>query len=398
MLITKKGKNMATTTNNNVIKFPRILGSRLRVNVSKNSTYKEDVEDITSTDNIVFYGNKLVLKFFGTEPTVQDLWLYFQLIETFQKGKISFENKDDTEFEDQELSKMEKSKLIKEYFEFYKKELSFIHTTEEKKAFLMLKVEEEIERRKIEIEKILYLKSDKIVETKVDFVVLLKERGLTVNLNNKIVLANSLKRLTTLGLEWYILDDETENEFKKIKQSHKNNSSFYIEELKECFIKNISKFKVYFRTLLHDGCILDNHSTAIIRIDKGFFDLTLRSETFDFSVFKKLKGNVSKILYVNLVYAHKNIMSKEYLYNILNLEENRRDDKKLETSQNAIKELIKHKILDPKSGYDKDNKVFKIFLDEEFFLKSGLKAKFEYLQKIEEKKQKIQNKKRGKKQ
>lgn len=375
-------------TNNNIIRFPRLLGSRLRANVSKNNTHKQNFDEITSTDNIVFYGNKLVLKFFGTEPNVYDLWLYFQLIESFQKGNISFEDKEDLDSDDAELDKKEKQKLIKEYAELYKKELSYISSTEDKKAFLVSKVEEEMERRKINIEKILYLKSDKVVETKIDFAALLKERGLTINLNNKIALANSLKRLITVGLEWYVLDEETEEEFKKIKQSYKNNSSLYIEDLKACFSKNVSKLRVYFRGLLHDGYILDNYSTAVIRIDKGFFDLTLKSETFDFSVFKKIKGNVSKILYVNLSYAYKSVMSKEYLYEILNLEQNRRDDKKIETVKEAIKELVKNKILDEKSGYDKTNKVFKIVLDEEFSEKSGYKQKHLYLQKKEENLQK----------
>lgn len=387
------------TTNNNIIKFPRMLGSRLRINVSKNNTNKQEIDEINSFNNMVFYGNESVLKFYGTEPNLYDMWLYFQLIEAFQKGNISFENKEFIDC-DIETSQEAKQKLMDNYFDLYKNELTLFSTNKEKQEFLMSKVEIEIERRKSEIEKVLYLKSEQVVVVNVDFASLLKERGLTTNLNNKMALANSLKRLTTVGLEWYILDSETSEEFKKIKQKHKNNSSLYLDELKECFQKNYTKSKNYFRTLLHDGCIKDNYSTGVIRIDKGFFDLTLKSETFDFSVFKKIKGNVSKILYVNLAYAYKSIMSKEYLYEILNLEQNRRDDKKLETVQEAIKELIKNNILDKSSGYDKTNKVFKIVLDEDFAEKSGYKQKHLYLQKQEEyqaKKRKQAEKKLGNK-
>ena len=88
-------------------------------------------------------------------------------------------------------------------------------------------------------------------------------------------------------------------------------------------------------------------------------------------------------------------MSKEYIYNILNLEEKTRDDKKLSLTKKAIQNLIKNKVLSDKSGYDKDNKVFKIELNEEFYEKSGLKAKSEYIQKsLQKKEEKIKKNQR----
>lgn len=400
---------MKTITNNNIIQFPRVLGARFRANPNNRNNTNIDTnstlifpssEDVDSIDNFIFYGDKLVLKFVGAEPSVSDMWLYFQLIEAFQKTNISFETKDENskkELEDKEISIDAKRTLAKEYQEKYKKELSYLYSMDEKKDFLRSKVEEEIEKRKLEIDRILYLNSYTNVVVDIDINMLLKDRGLPVNLNNKLPIINSLERLNAIGLSWYVLSDSLSEEFKKVKQKHNNNSSLYLEELRDLFKRRIHKTSIYFRHLLNGVSIPEEMSSAKIKLDKGFFDLTLRSERFDFSVFKKLEGNVSKTLFVNLSYAYKNVMSKEYLYNLLSLEENRRDDKKLVTVKNAIQDLIKNEVLSETSGYDRTNKVFKLELNEEFYEKSGLKAKVEYLQKKEEKLKKLQNKKGGKK-
>jgi hypothetical protein len=399
------------TINNNIIQFPRVLGARFRANPNNRNNTNIDTnspliipssEDVDSIDNFIFYGDKLVLKFVG-EPSVSDMWLYFQLIEAFQKTNISFENKDENskkELEDKEISASAKNELVREYRIVFKKELSYLDTTEEKNSFLRSKVDEEIEKRKLKIDRILYLNSPVNVVVDIDINMLLKERGLTINLHNKESIVKSLERLNNIGLSWYVLNDNLSEEFKKVKQKYNNNSSLYLEELRDLFKRRIHKTNMYFRHLLNGVNITKEMSSAKIRIDKGFFDLTLRSERFDFSIFKKLEGNISKTLFVNLSYAYKNIVSKEYIYNLLSLEENRRDDKKLLTVKNAIQDLIKNEVLSDKSGYDKENKVFKLELNEEFYVKSGLKAKSEYIQKTlqrkEEQKKRIQRMK-GKK-
>jgi hypothetical protein len=385
------------TTNNNIIQFPRILGSRFRSNPNnknntnintENSFMFPSVDDVDSIDNFIFYGDKLVLNFYGAEPSVSDMWLYFQLIEAFQKTNISFENKDENskkELEDKEISVSTKNELVREYKETYKKELSYLDTIEEKNSFLRSKVDEEIERRKLEIDRILYLNSPTNVVVDIDINMLLKERGLTVNLHNKESIVKSLGRLNSVCLGWYVLNDNLSEEFKQLKQKYNNNSSLYLEPLKDLFKRRIHKTSIYFRHLLNGVDISEEMSSARIRLNKGFFDLTLRSERFDFSIFKKLEGNTAKTLFVNLSYSFKNVMSKEYIYNILNLEEKTRDDKKLSTVRKTIDELIKNDVLSKNSGYDRTNKVFKLELTEEFYEKSGIKAKVEYTQKREEK-------------
>lgn len=65
------------------------------------------------------------------------MWLYFQLIEAFQKLTLvlKLKMKIQKELEDKEISVSTKNELVREYKETYKKELSYLDTIEEKKSF-----------------------------------------------------------------------------------------------------------------------------------------------------------------------------------------------------------------------------------------------------------------------
>lgn len=373
--------------NNNIITFPSALGARFYANPSRfdssreiSTEYIENGENIESIGNLIFYGDKIVLEFTGIEPSVSDMWLYFQIIENFQKGDISYEDKNDYEKShvDNEISLKTKKKLVDEYSILYKNDIQKIFDTDERTNFIFEKVEKEIERRKQKIEDYLYLSSNKNVVVDINISSLLKERDLDLDINNKLVIASGLKRLAKIGLNWYIMNDSLVEEVKALKKKFNNNSSLYMNDLTVLFKKRISKTNLYIRQLIQGANVEDNYSIARVFLDKGFFDLTLRSQKFDFSILKQLKGNVAKTLFVNLNFAFKNSMTKDYLYSVLNLNESTRDDKKLATSKTAIQELIRNEILTPESGYDKTSQTFKFYLSESFFIKSGYKAKQEY--------------------
>lgn len=368
---------------NNTITFPTVLASRFRTNLTTDT-----VEIVGNEDKFIFYGDKIVLKFAGITPNTSDMWLYFQIIEHFQKRNYVLDDKTEEEhnkYLDNCLSLEAKKELFESYKLSYKNELDKIYGVEEKKAFLRNKIDLEIERRKQEIESILYITSKQNVVIDINISDLLKDRGLANDIHNKTVIANSLSRLSRVGIDWFIMNDKLVEEVKALKKSFNNNSSLYMNDLTALFKKRITKTDLYIRNLLEGVNITSNFSSAKIYLDKGFFDLTLRSQKFDFSILKTLKGNTSKTLFVNLNFAFKHSMTKEYLYSVLSLKEDTRDDKKLSTAKTAISELIKNNILTSESGYDKSTQTFKFFLTEDFYIKSGYKAKQSYSLKQKEK-------------
>lgn len=368
------------TINNNIIRFPAILGARFRVNNSKTSTNlliqtKEGME-VDGIDNCIFYGNKLVLRFYGASLNLYDLWLYFQIIEKYQKNPYKIEEK--VEFDiDYELSMDAKKILFEEYKVKYKNDMFHLDGGE-RKLFLKNKIDEEIEKRIEKIEKDLYLNSKESIVTDIDFGEILKDRGLLNDVKSRESIVSSLERLNSVGLSWHVLSEELSNDFKKIKQKHNNNSTLYKEELKQHFDKYKRKSTTYLRSLLSSASISREFSTGIVRMDKKFYELTMNSQLFDFSILKKIKGNMGKTLYVNLNFAYKPKMTKEYLYDILSLSPENRDDNKLASAKKAVEELKRVGVLDVSSGYDKESKSFEFNITEEYKGIMGLKSQIEF--------------------
>lgn len=360
--------------NNNVIRFPAILGARFRVNNSKSI---ENNTEITDIDNYIFYGNKIVLKFRGPILNAYDMWLYFQIIESFQKKHISLITKMKDIITDPELS-IESKKIIYEDIKLkHKRELLNL-TPEERKIFLKEKIDSVVKEREENIDKDLYVASKNSVVTKMDLGEILKERGLVNNIRSRDSVFASLEKLQSVGLTWFILKEELTEGFKKIKSKHNNNYSLYKEELKTYFENNKRKSNTYMRSLLEEVSLEEDFKTAKIQIDEGFYNLTLRSQLFDFSVLKEIKGNMGKTLYVNLNFAYKPKMTKEYLYDILSLSPENRDDHKLASAKKAVEELKRVGVLDVSSGYDKESKSFEFNITEEYKGIMGLKSQIEF--------------------
>lgn len=360
--------------NNNVIRFPAILGARFRVNNSKSI---ENNTEITDIDNYIFYGNKIVLKFRGPILNAYDMWLYFQIIESFQKKHISLITKMKDIITDPELS-IESKKIIYEDIKLkHKRELLNL-TPEERKIFLKEKIDSVVKEREEKIDKDLYVASKNSVVTKMDLGEILKERGLVNNIRSRDSVFASLEKLQSVGLTWFILKEELTEGFKKIKSKHNNNYSLYKEELKTYFENNKRKSNTYMRSLLEEVSLEEDFKTAKIQIDEGFYNLTLRSQLFDFSVLKEIKGNMGKTLYVNLNFAYKPKMTKEYLYDILSLSPENRDDHKLASAKKAVEELKRVGVLDVSSGYDKESKSFEFNITEEYKGIMGLKSQIEF--------------------
>jgi hypothetical protein len=364
---------MKKQMNNNIIRFPSILGSRFRVSTSK---YVDNGQEITDMDNYIFYGNKIVLKFRGPALNAYDMWLYFQIIENFQKKSVSIVSKVNYE-EDEFISLKEKKLLYEEYKEKYKKELFHMYG-EEKKVFLKTKIDEEIEKRLKLIEKDLYLNTKNSVMTKMCLDEVLKDRGLVNNIRSRESVFYSLEKLQSTGLTWFVLNEELSEDFKKIKAKHSNNYSLYKEELKSHFEKNKRKSNTYMRSLLEEVSLDEDFKTSTVKIDEGFYNLTLNSQFFNFSALKNIKGNMAKTLYVNISFAFKPKMTKEYLYEILCLSVDNREDNKLAQSKKAVEELIKVGVLEKTSGYDRESKSFNFSITDEYKLIMGLKSQIEY--------------------
>lgn len=352
---------------NNMIKFPSLLGARFRASTSKN---------IENVDNYIFYGDKVVLKIRNVTPSVYDMWLFFQLMEKFQKESVELVDTEN-DFEDKEVSIEAKNEIKDRMIEKYSDKRLVLGETKFKE-FIMTKIKEEVTARRDAIENKLYLKTNKAVSMTVSIPELIKDRGLTNSMKNRETIFNSLERLSGVGLTWFVLSDELTEEIQDVKKRHKGISENYLPEVKTLFERKKHKSNIYIRTLLEKADINREMTTAKVKLEEGFFNMSMKSKSFDFSVLKEIKGNVAKTLYVNINFAYKQKMTKEYLYEILCLSPDNRDDNKLNTAKKAIDELINCNVLAKTSGYDRETKMFNFEVTDEYKRVMGLKSQTEY--------------------
>jgi hypothetical protein len=121
----------------------------------------------------------------------------------------------------------------------------------------------------------------------------------------------------------------------------------------------------------------DDASIITVKINKGFLDFCDDSKYFNFDYFTSIKTDAAKNFYFNACFSYKEKLSKEYIYDLMDLNAER-DDRNLTRAKKAIEELKKCDLLTEDSGYDRQTKMFNIKFSDEEKKKQGLVQQQKY--------------------
>lgn len=365
----------------NNCKFPPILGGKIRLS---SNTKEEDVSniiDINSEDFVdkkfFFSGNSVVVEK-SREISPHDILLLLQIIEFHQKFKnesvVTISDKFEHTYSQEDKEKY--IDLIRSYCQGEGKEaFQAVKNDEEAKArFLADLFQSKVDEENYNNFKI-YANSKESYSIKIDVADLLKARGLRNQIENRKVVENSLKRLFNTSLVYYFLNETLQNKIKDIKKNKKYKE--WKDEVKTCFYKNKHKSSRFYRHIIEAMNVNDDASIITVKINKGFLDFCDDSKYFNFDYFTNIKTDAAKNFYFNACFSYKEKLSKEYVYDLMDLN-SIRDCKNLEKAKKAIEELKKCELLTDDSGYDRKTKMFNIKFSEEEKKKQGLVQQQKY--------------------
>lgn len=372
-----------TTKLNNHCNFPTILGGKLKI-----MTNQKNVVDLTHIDrdaialieedsfrdrNLFFSGNSVVVESFRILSSF-DMLLLLQIVEYHQKMKNS-ETTEHKEYKitlDQEDKDLYKNEIIVKCFddinsEEYEKANSIENEDEQREYVLNLiqKKADEQNRKKFDM----YAISRENYCIKIDVAELLKQRGLRNQIENRAVIKNSLLNLFNTSLAFYFFKDSVSEKIKEAKKGRK-----YIEwkeDVKDIFFKNKIRSKTFYRHIVEAIDIDQEINTITIQINKGFLDYCEESRHFDYSHLFELNLNSAKTFFINSSFAYKEILSKEYIFDIMDLRF-KENCKNLKKANEAIAELIEIGFLTKESRYDKSTGNFHIFQKREEVVKKPI--------------------------
>lgn len=366
-------------TLNNFCKFPSILGGKL--NLSNTATSLNEFVDINSEDFVdkkfFFSGNSVVIEK-SREITSFDMLLLLQILEFHQKYKTESVITDNElykhSYTDEEKNKYLdylKSYCQNEGKEAYEESLKDLET---KNRFLSNVIQMKVDEDNFKKFKI-YAESRESYSIAINVADLLKARRLRNQIENRKIVENSLRRLFSTDLVYYFLDEKLQIKIKDIKKN--KHYKDWKDEVKECFYKNKHKSHRFYRHIIESMDVKNDASEIYVRINKGFLDFCDESKYFNFDNLIKLKSDSAKAFYLNACFSYKEILSKEYMYDLMDLK-SERDCKNLEQAKKAIKELQLIDFLTKDSCYNKTTKMFNVKLTETEKIKQGLinQAKF----------------------
>lgn len=204
---------------------------------------------------------------------------------------------------------------------------------------------------------------------KIDVAELLKQRGIKNQIDHRNVIRNSLLNLFNTSLGFYFFKDSVSEKIKEVKKGRK-----YIEwkeDVKDIFFKNRNRSKTFYRHIVEAIDIDQEINTITIQINKGFLDYCEESRHFDYSHLMELSLNSAKAFFINSSFAYKEILSKEYVFDIMNLNYKEKY-RNLKKANEAIAELIEIGFLTKESKYDKETENFHIFQKREEVVKKPI--------------------------
>lgn len=366
----------------NVCKFPPLLGGKIRLsNLSNKKDEPTTIVDMRS-ENFVdkkffFSGNSVVVEK-SREISSFDVLLLLQIIEFHQKFKSESEitESDKFKYSFSENDKERYADYLRAYCQGEGKEayLEAAKDEETRRRFLADLVQSKVDEENYNKFKI-YANSKESYSIKIDVADLLKARGLRNQVENRKIVANSLRRLFNTNLTYYFLNEKMQGKIKEIKKN--KHYSEWKDEVKEYFYKNKIRANMFFRHIIENMDISEQATTIYIKINKGFLDFCDDSRYFDFDPLMKIKSDAAKNFYLNACFSYKEKLSKEYVYDLMDLN-SVRDCKNLEKAKKAIEELKKCDLLTEDSGYDRQTKMFNIKFSDEEKKKQGLVQQQKY--------------------
>lgn len=369
---------------NNICRFPSLLGGKLsfsnRVNNIKINDKKEIIKDYNNDfkDNKFFFsGNNVVLEK-SREISTFDILLLLQIIETHQKYKdnsllVTNENYEHTYDENDKKKFLDE---IKKYCEGEgKNEYRAVSSNERKrKEYLADLLQKKVDESNYNEYK-MYADSEESYLIDIDVSVLLKARGLRNQIENRMIIESSLNNLFNTSLTYYFLNDSLVQKIKDIKKNKQYKDWKF--EVKEYFIKNRFKSKRFYRHIIEHMKMSEDLKTLKVRINKGFLDFCDSSKLFNFEKLTRLKSHSAKAFYINSCFSYKEKLTKEYIYELMDLNSDR-EDNNLSKAKKAIDELKSVNFLSDESCYDKANKMFIIKFTDEEIKKQGLVQQKKY--------------------
>ena len=337
---------------NNTLKFPSILG---KIDLETSKVVKNVLED-----KYTFNGNKVVLEKKNNISTF-DMILLLQLIESSQKINSEMVSKEDYKTSYTKEERSDYLSFVKKYCEEGEGKETYDSLKNDKEgrlSYISKLVQEKLDDDNLEKYK-MFAESSENYKMKIDVGMLLKARNLSNKVENRAVIVNSLENLFSTVIKFYFLNEDLSNDFKKIKQN-KQYSEWKVD-IKSHFLKNKRKSKMFLRHLIEKMSVSEDYKVINIELNKGFVDYCSSSRFYDYNSLVNLKGNSTKAFYYYVSFNYKEFMSKELMFDVMNLNYSRAD-RNLAKAKEAITELISKNILTKDSGYDRKMKRFVIKL------------------------------------
>ncbi len=325
--------------------FPRYLGSK--------SIFSAQKRGNGSSERVLFLGEDFILETFINPAlvksfnenyqvanlTFQDNFILFKIVEYVQK-KFGYMFKD---------IKENKENLIK----FYQKD--FKNFNNDKDLIKYFKKQTSISFK---------LGREDYFSFSIKVNELIKLLGVTNETKTRQSILSSFIYLYSLDLKFYEIKEVALKELQKIKRG--KNYAVYINELEEWFKlhkNDLNYFTLHFRKFIDKLSIKKNERREIeieCSINKIFLEVLAANKIsfkhFELEPLQKIKGNSAKLLYIHLYFANKKILTKEYLFDILDLSKKSLPKDKLKTLKNAFTELKKF-------GIDTEYKEGKFYID-----------------------------------
>lgn len=199
----------------------------------------------------------------------------------------------------------------------------------------------------------------------------LEALGLSNSSDNREMIIESILHLSSVNLKYSFLNEDYIPSYQAIKKGifskeYKEKMTSWYEAQKANKDKNKKIIDIeHFRNLISNVTIdYDSEGIVIYFNINSFFlenfynpEIQAQFAPINLTVFNSLKGNVSKLLFSNLVFAHKNKLSEEYLFDLLDLKAKDAKSKR-QTIKKALDELVSAKVI---SKYSYEDKFFTFY-------------------------------------
>lgn len=192
---------------------------------------------------------------------------------------------------------------------------------------------------------------------------MLKNNGLSSSSWGKFSVLDSMQKLSSIVMTWYVPTDVMEKEIQAIKKG----KLFYEFQplLIEYFNQNKKRFDVHIRTFLHSASLTEEQHKVKVSINKGFLDLASRGKEVDLIKYKGLESNMSKNILIRLSVMKKPRLHVETLYEMLLLKKTTVKRSKKSNLKDVLEDLVEIGFLKSYT-FDKD------FVDLKYNLSSSV--------------------------